>query len=1192
MTLTKEQHEAVVRLDDNLCVVAGAGTGKTRVLVERFLHLLEVGGCEPSQLAAITFTEKAAAEMLSRLRARCQERMARADDDAQRQLWKRHLEDLGDAVVTTIHGFCRRLLSQHPVEAGLDPHFTVLSDARSSQLMGDSVHRTLREMFEASDPDVLTATQAYSLPTLEQMLRDALLHRDEVRIAAAQSERPLPEQLADLEQFVTSAMTAACDEFLANASLAPLRHMVTSVMGPRGDGREVSREKAAEALAMMAPGQPPEARITGLRDLAGLNLQKHGSAGKWPSPEHHQQMGDALKTLRDSAKDALAACDVAAPELWRRQLEIGEAVARVAMRTIDTYQATKRTLAAVDFDDLLLMARDLLRDHPDVRQRVGGRFRQILVDELQDTDPVQMEIVTLLLTDGAPEIAALRPGSFFGVGDPKQSIYRFRGVDVQVFRHVMDQLGPSHTVMLTRTFRFHQGLADVINTLFAPLLAGDFVPLSAHDTRTPPGCVELLLTDHEDNDHAEARRALEAARIAARIDELVRTGAFRYGDIAILMHRLTQIHTYEEALKRLDIPYYVVSGRRFYEQDEVHDALAALRALMHPHDDLAVAVVLRGPLFGLSDDALYTLCRHKPLTSAIRDSAITATMSPSDAAKVRRAAAWFAHFGPRAGRIGVAQLLQEIMFEGIPSDDGTNACASLAHVLLPQFIGQQRYANLRRLLELARQADLVGGSRIEDFLVEIEAGLREGIREAEAPLDVEGGNSVLIMTVHAAKGLEFPCVILANTDAERRSSTAPLFYADPRLGFAPRRPDRRPNEDEPAAYTLALRQDHNQDDQEFRRLFYVAATRAKDRLILSGARKFARHSWLGMVDGVAALNLAANVSDSPNQPLAHGSPLTVNLASAPAMGSRRVSAELGPLAKAFHEGEVNDAELDRLLARSADATLTGRLAARCSRVAEGGATIHLTATSLTDYAVCPARYYLRHVLGLDEHVAAPASDDAERLNAAAIGTVVHAYLERADDPTQPANEDVIRQWVLRESRLRADQREEAVAAARRHLDAFRHTALAGEIAAAAKRNGRLFRELRFSMTHAVSRICSAVGDVVISGTIDLLFMDSRGEWVVVDYKTDAIAPEDARERTIHYLPQLQVYRMAAKKFLKINAVRTCLAFLGAGIVEDIEDISVHTVVDRLAAGIASQAFKPGDTCSDSCVYVPFCRMSS
>lgn len=1192
MTLTSEQHEAVARLDDNLCVVAGAGTGKTRVLVERFLRLLEVGGCEPSQLAAITFTEKAAAEMLSRLRDRCAERMARADDDAQRQIWKRRLEDLGDAAVTTIHGFCRRLLAQNPVEAGLDPRFTILSDARSSQVMGDSVHRTLREMFEASDPDVLTATQAYSLPTLQQMLRDALLHREGVRIAAARSERPLPEQLADLEQVVTSAMTAACDGLLADAGLTPLRHMVTSVMGPQGDGRELSREVAAEALAMIAPDQPSATRIAGLRDLAGLSLLKRGSPGKWPSPEHHQQMGDALKALREAARTALSSCDVAAADLWPRQLELARAVARVAMRTIATFQAAKRNLAAVDFDDLLLMARDLLRDHPDVRQRVGRRFRQILVDELQDTDPVQMEIVTLLLTDGAAEVAALRPGSFFGVGDPKQSIYRFRGADVQVFRRITDELGPSHTVPLTRTFRFHQGLANATNALFAPLLTGDFIPLSAHDTRTPPGCVELLLTDHEDDDRAEARRALEAARIAARIDDLVRTGSMRYGEIAILMHRQTQIHAYEEALKRLDIPYYVVSGRRFYEQDEVHDALAALRALIHPHDDLAVAVVLRGPLFGLSDNALYVLCRHKPLASALRDDAVAATLSPSDAAKVRRAAIWFAHFGPRAGRIGTAQLLQEIVFQGIPSDNSADSCPSLAHVLLPQFIGQQRYANLRRLLELARQADLVGTSHIEDFLAEVEAGLREGVREAEAPLDVEGGNSVLMMTVHAAKGLEFPCVILANADAERRGGTRPSFYADPRLGFAPRRPDRRPNEEEPAAYTLACREDHAQENEEFRRLFYVAATRAEERLILSGSKTLAPGSWLAMTFQVADLDLAAQASGNLKEPPAYSGPMTVDLATAPSTASHRASADLGPLAKVFHEGELNDAEMDRLLVRSADAALTGRLAAQCSHVAEGGATVHLTATSLTDYAVCPAKYYLRHILGLDERVAAPAFDDTGGLNAAAIGTVVHEYLERCDDPTQPAGEDALRHLVLREPRLRADQREEALAVAGRHLEAFRETALAGEIAAAARRNGHLFRELRFSMAHTVAEGSGAAGAAVISGTIDLLFMDSRGDWVLVDYKTDHIAPEDARERTIRYLPQLQVYRLAARKFLKINAVRACLAFLSAGIVEDIEDLSVHTVVDRLVAGIAAQRFRPGDACRDSCAYGAFCRMSS
>ncbi|NIA20920.1 MAG: UvrD-helicase domain-containing protein [Anaerolineaceae bacterium] len=1180
MSLTREQLAAVQRLDENLCLTAGAGTGKTRVLVERFLGLMALGAY-PEHLAAITFTEKAAAEMVTRLRERCREEIESAATADQRRQWQDRLSGLASGTIGTIHGFCTRLLRQHPVEAGLDPRFEVLSTAERRRLAGETgetITATLQRLFDEGDQDLLTVTRAYTLPTVQSLLAEALADREKVQRSAALHDRPIPEQIEALRSEVEAQQRAALDELLADEGFARDRDFLTAVQGPEGDGREESRLLALEAMAMVESGKDLAERIDGLIALAGLDFRRRGSAGKWANPELYKEVSRALKSVREAARAALKQCDFAPPETWEQHLVLARAVSRVAGRIIADFQQAKSDLGMLDFDDLLIMTRDLLRDNRKLRRRIGRRYRQILVDELQDTNLLQTEILALLLGDDGAGMASLRPGSFFGVGDPKQSIYRFRGADVEVFRRIAGEFDRDSTARLTRTFRFHEGLAQTTNAMFEPLLGRDFVALSADDQRRPPVSMQVLLVaDHKDL-KAEDLRHREAARIARWISDTVAAKSkppATYGDIAILMHRQTQIYAYEEALKQCGIPFYVVGGRHFYDQQEVRDVIAAMQAIRNPGDDLAVATLLRGPLVGLSDDALCVLCSEKPLAAALESGRLLKRLSESDAAKAGRASRWMAHFTQRAGRVGIAQLLQEIVFDGYCGDDGRPGCPAPAHVLLPQFLGRRRYANLRRLVEMARRFDHSGRSRLEDFLEQVEAGQSEGVEEAEAPLAEEGSDAVLLMTVHRAKGLEFPYVILADSGAARRTGGAGrAFHISESLGLAPRKPDRQRDEFEPAAYTLMKHREARAESEEFKRLFYVAATRARQRLILSGSQRIDGDSWLDYAGRMLGVDLAGAECGQQTVEAAPGAKVMVDVAEVEPLRKGAV-ARRGKVAALFADGELNVAALEALTSEAANAKFLGRLRDQVAPVPEGGATVTVSATSLADYARCPALFYLKHVLGLK----APRSDGCGGSpggpDAAAVGTIVHECLEGMDRMSCEVPQETIERLVGRHCRIRPSERPSAIERVVALTTQLRSMPLAAELASAKK----ALREVPFVID---------LKGVTVSGKIDLLYKDAGGQWTLVDYKTDRIGPEDVAKHALGHRYQLRVYIEAAENFLGVNLDRAFLAFLNPGILQNMLGEARAVELLPLVEGIHNRCFAPLSPCSRPCPFAEAC----
>ncbi len=1166
MNFTTEQRDAVKEIDRNLCVIAGAGTGKTRVLVAHYIRLLEED-FSPEEIAAITFTEKAAAEMTSRVRESCDEHAAQSPSAAERRTWLQRRSMLAAGHIGTIHGFCSRLIRQYPVEAGVDPRFAVAEELQRHRMLTDAVSETLSRLLAEKDADLQAAARHYGLRRLREILSRAVASRDRAAHAAAALERPDEDVLDAWRSAAEEEQRAAVEQLLDDEAVASAADFLASVRGPEGDRKENARTAIIEGWTMLREAEGLEPRDEVVRALASIDL-RGGSKKKWASQQLFNKVGCDLKTVRDACKKLVSKLETTDPASWPDELALARNVARVATAAVERFQENKQRAGVLDFDDLLIFARDLLAENDSVRKELGRRYRRILVDELQDTNALQVNVLNLLVGSGESGTFDPRPGTFFGVGDPKQSIYRFRGADVDVFRDVADSFGQTGRALLTRTFRFHDGLAALTNTVFGRLMGAQFAPLRAHRKEVPPASLEVLLATAEDGASAETRRSCEASRIATRIQELVADEGARYGDVAVLMHRQTQSYPYEDALRRLEIPFHVVGGRRFYQQQEVRDVATALRATRNPGDGFSLAALLRSPFFGLSDDALFHLCRAGPLPDVIASAAAAEGLSPDDREKLASARAWLSHFRARAGRVGVARLVEEIVFDGAGNQGG------LAHVVLPQWLGQQRYANLRRLVEQAWQYQQHGEARLEEFLEAVERSTDEGVKQAEAPLAEENRDAVLLMTVHKAKGLEFPYVFLANADAGRRPGRE-VVHMDGQLGFVPRRPERPAGSNELAAFSLMKRRDEREQNEEFTRLFYVAVTRAQERVFICGSQPGKQSSdwkgsWLAQLGAGLDMDLSVEPARVRRIEPVPGAVVEINVASAQpvrfAGGGPRT-----PASMLCDHGALDREALGELM-ESVSADSVADLVARVKPVPQDREHLILPATALAEYDRCPALFYLRRVLGIGQ---LPKERRGDGPGGAVLGSVVHECLRRlepasAGDPARMVH-DVAQEFGV--SGQEKDFLNEATGLVRSFVD----SPLFQELASART----VYREAPFVL---------AEEGVTITGTIDLLFQGPKLEWTLLDFKTDRVVGRALEAHAKRYWAQMAVYARAAERILNTSVKKACLAYLRpgklhymklAGMAEDLV-----AIVERLKAA----DFAPPEHCDRECPYRSLCQL--
>ncbi|HKX00324.1 MAG TPA: UvrD-helicase domain-containing protein [Bryobacteraceae bacterium] len=1005
MDLTRQQQKAI---DPKLagrdtCIVAGPGSGKTLVLVERYQRLMIDSRVSPQRLLAITFTEKAARNMKERLA-----KSLRGHPERRRELEQ--------ASVSTIHGFCARLLRENSVAAGVDPEFRVL-DARQATIMQRKAATDALDRMLAEQPDAMTRLmRGLSSPDLADKIPDVY---DAMRCAG---ERP-----QNLRRYAPGGPGASD----LRRALEDLANESTAGWNPIQLGILHGAINAALRIVRL-----PEANITAdhLRVISEFPTGLKGIKRNTPA-------GDRIMEIKDSL----------IPEIkrtWTTRYYSAERETLIAvLECFDRlYSQRKRQMSALDYSDLEWFTVRLLEENSGLRERIRQDFEHVLMDEFQDTNNQQSKLLELVRG----------PGRFYVVGDINQSIYGFRHADPEVFRGYRDTVEGDHLVELAENWRSRPDILRAVETILAnapgieprALIAAKEFPKKLEPS------IEILAAIA---DSQEAALDLEAQWVARRILELagklqVAERRAGFGDIAVLVRNTEVLPVFTRAFGDAGIPYLLNQGKGFFETREVVDLTNLLRVVANPRDEISLAAVLRSPFTGCSDETLFRLKIEGSLATAIhRLDQLTQPFDAEEAGRLRRFREQLRRWREARDVAGLDRLLIRALDEtGYGADPGSRALA-----------------NIEKFLALAREAST--RLTLAEFVEELELMREADARDADAPPE-DAVNAVRIMTVHAAKGLEFPVVFLAALQKGIQSGAGQLAFS-PRVGLGVSWIDPASGESKRDWFLKTIEDEgKRREKEEGNRLFYVAMTRAEEHLVFSFSSFGKRKEWAATLETAIGEDLGI-----------------------PHNKVRRVDA---PNGESFLIRLLATKEAPSPLARpnvDPASTAVERLARPAVRDQHDSAA---SVTSIALYADCPRRYYLERYLGWraagprhmrvnDEDAVVDKDQDASE-----FGREVHSLL---------AGEKI----------------ENATPEALKLADVFR----ASEIGRRASCAARVEREFDFLM---------AVDDAVLRGQIDLWF-EEGGELVLVDYKTDDVKNRDAAAQAEIYAPQLRLYAMALER---------------------------------------------------------------
>ena len=1138
INFTDQQARAINTKDVSVALAAGAGCGKTFVLTHRFLSYLDPRGeTDPlSRIVAITFTERAAREMRHRIREACRTALEECDEQYV-DYWLRILRGLETARITTIHSFCSGFLRRHAVDAGLDPQFGLIEPAFAEPLLVRQVNDTLHEQLEQRNPDALSLVREYGLEQASRNIQ--LMVYERFNIESRPYELPSVEAMSAhwidyyRNQFRPKLVTDLFES-------SPLDRIYTTLRENECTAPKM-KERREAILSLLETYEQWHDPVQAIRELLA-NMDLRGCRqNHWPDESVQEELKILFAAAKAKIKPILE-CEELLEQDLTSIVTLSQQLFRLSQQASAAYADYKQAQGLLDFDDLLLLTRNLLRDSEQLRALASEGIEYLMVDEFQDTDPVQTDVVRYLCEQ------QLLTGKLFLVGDVKQSIYRFRRADPEVFLSLRGEVPKAGQLPLSTNFRSQPEILRFVNVLFHDEVEENYEPLKPYSSEqmTPPPTVEFLFAgeqDFGDSRRAPDRRRVEADYIAHRIRHLLEDETPRIrerdpetgkhilrrtqpGDIVVLFRAMSNIALYEDALRQLDIDYYLVGGRAFYAQQEVFDFINVCRVLDDPTDEIALAGVLRSPFFGIDDDTIFTM-KYQPsgmgeertLLSTLSDE-LPGHLPAEQQQQVRHANAVLSKLRQQKDRWPLVRLFQYLL-------DQTGYDASLLH----EFMGARKVANLRKLIDMARQFDRSGLYTLSDFVVRLKTSLREESQEELATTHPETSNVVRLMTIHQSKGLEFPVVIVADCSWEPRAPDQRVAF-HPELGPLAPPPKKQGEADKSLARAMFLQEEKWADAEEYKRLFYVATTRAADMLVLSAAidlRKKMISPWIQLLERKFNLQTGLLAGDPLLGQMAKPG---MNPDEIPHVHVWREKPSIAEKPTEKRERLLSLADFEQAVATAEPAVLPEILLP-----------IEPRFDGQQVYSVSLIEQIVSELYDQDHPAPEPDRSSADIVvatgtveQATTLGDIVHAVIERLrlEEDVDLGNE------INRAcEQLRVAVKDDVRQRARTALQSFISSDLLDELRGASE----LYRELDFLLEWPLGRDEHDRNQpVLISGQIDCLFRTSAGRWRLWDFKTGIRS--DKAHLLHHYRLQLTLYAAAVEQLLGEVPERLELIHLG------------------------------------------------
>ncbi len=1145
--LTAEQQQAL-HLDRNISVTAGAGAGKTRLLVERFLKIAlehyRGKAYKVRKILAITFTNKAAGEMRERIASAVAQRLQQTEDRAERNHLLKIRDELNSTAISTIHSFCARILREYPIEAGVAPDFVELDEMQSQMLMGQAIDLVFQKVDREEEAEerkrYLNLFRLIDRGNVRKMLRKALSQ---------------PYEMQTIVQRFTAFDEDAFFKFVEGLWLKNVRQLLPD---------NVLQEIIAQAVNILSLLTPNNDNSKFQEILNALQKLKNLSSVSPFAAEHYQMVFDALRTFTTKSNSPKAFKTInrlGGKKAWNEQAEqaflsfsqfCAELLQEVALFNpgpapgdedrvffnafktfLELYQLAtqfyaqlKDEASGVDFEDLMINTLNLLRKNERVRRELAERYEFIMVDEFQDTNALQWEIITLL----ASKDGKLQSDRLFVVGDPKQSIYGFRNADIRIFKQVKQIIAEvagaesaedyRGNVVLKNSFRFLPRLNAFINDLFATVMETqpgnvyevEFQPLHAMRKDTEVGTMELALLredqelSEEDYIAATIHRLVKMEKATCQVNEGGKENEreIEFGDIAVLLRSRANLLDIEQALRRWNIPFKTVKGTGYWERQEIYDFYHLLCFLADPASDFYLTAVLRSELFLVPDDLLFLLAQLEgenlwEKLNGISESTDFSTEVKEELIRIRNLLKkWLSlrDFVP------LGELLRTVL-------DDLHYAAQIG----AQINGRQLLANIEKFVERVFNFYKNGINGLRELIAQIEVFFEEDMREGEPQINLEDRTAVKLMTIHAAKGLQFPVVFIPylNTRSTARSNQQTVFL-EQEIGLACKlREESGVLNDNFALLNLLKLEKKKRELAEAKRVFYVGVTRASNYLFLSARIK-------ERPEKTSALEWLVNHFEKKDFDLLNPEVHEVQTDQYTLKIVRNFSRDVATTneVQSFLEG-LKALEQE---AQKETAVDPSELEAYLPLEPTPGA-ITFSATRLMTYRSDPQAYYHRYHLGFFESDYQLFAETIYRSDDALVkGKILHRFLEMltANSPLQ--DETRIIEKILFEFDVFDPEKQQEIKKEILELKNKIYQAPEGR------------KILQASNARNEISVTMRLGNDYFTGTIDrLIFNEETGLWEVVDYKTNRVTGEKVAQAGSAYELQMKGYALLLSRLL-------------------------------------------------------------